>query len=156
MFTDCASVSYANLTNFIIHSPVDILDQFTGVNQNVKICVEELNYRNYLTSSSFYYCNNNWFKKGIKIYLRKSICINIWNETFNNKYEYFNLCFQGCPIDTYPIINEYLFIDKTPEGYYLNINIKNMSIVIILVKIVLEKEMKQLMIAKNVKMVINF
>ena len=40
------------------------------------------------------------------------------------KYEYNLLCHEKCPVNTYTIENEYLCLDKKPEGYYLYNNIE--------------------------------
>ena len=48
----------------------------------------------------------------------KKECVEKCNED-GNKYEYKTFCYDKYPSNTYPIENNFLCLDKKPEGYYL-------------------------------------
>ena len=117
MFDDCQSLTYADLSSFSI-----VTDQFNNVNSNPKICIrDDIDISNLPGSRN--QCSDNCFNNNIKIDLSSNTCINNCNQC-SNIYEYYNLCFQTCPENTYPKINEFLCLDKKPKGYYLDIDNK--------------------------------
>ena len=159
MFYYCDSLIFLNLKNFQINSTVDKTDAFDEISGNVKYCIKDENTRNYLLPDEYFLCNDICFNENIKIDIKNNKCI----ETCSGqkyygsyyKYEYNNICYFECPTDTYPLFcngNECNDIrecfDKTPENYYLDINYN--------VNIVLDMEMRQIIIVKNVKEIIHF
>ena len=51
--------------------------------------------------------------------MKQNICVEFCNES-EYKYEYNHFCYNKFPDKTYLINNEYLCLDDTPEGYYLD------------------------------------
>ena len=94
---------------------------FLNANSNIKMCIKDDTTINYLPIFRNQ-CSDNCFNNNIKIDLRSNTCINNCNECLNN-YEYYKLCFDICPENTHPKINEFLCLDKKPKGYYLDNNI---------------------------------
>ena len=116
MFENFISLIYLDLSSFTVKNANGKDGIFSGVNNNIKMCIKDENTRNYLTGSRNDYADN-CFKKYIKIDLSSNICIENCNQC-SNKYEYYNLCFSMCPENTYVIINEFLCFDKKPKGFY--------------------------------------
>ena len=121
MFEDCHSLIYADLSSFIIHNTIEAENPFYKANSNLKICVTDDTTISKLPGSRNQ-CSDNCFNNNIKIDLGTNTCIKNCNQC-SNKYEYYNLCFQACPENTYPKINKFLCLDKKPKGYYLDNNI---------------------------------
>ena len=89
---------------------------------NLKICINDLNTRNILSSyGKTFDCSNVCVKKNLKIDSQYERCVENCNET-NYKYEYNNTCYNECPYETYSKENEYFCYDERPEGYYLDFN----------------------------------
>ena len=118
LFERCDSLIYADLSSFIIHHTINTDYMFLNANSNIKMCIRDDTTINYLPIFRNQ-CSDNCFNNNIKIDLRSNTCINNCNECLNN-YEYYKLCFDICPENTYPKINEFLCLDKKPKGYYLD------------------------------------
>ena len=117
MFQECKDLIYADLSSFRISNTILTTEQFREVNSNLKICVNDRTTISFMPGSRNE-CSDKCFNENIKIDLSQNTCINNCNECLN-RYEYYNLCFDICPGNTYPIIDEFLCLDKKPKGYYL-------------------------------------
>ena len=121
MFVHCYSLIYADLSSFIIHHTITTDGMFLGANSNLKMCIRDDTTLNYLPPFRNE-CSDSCFNNNIKIDLSSNTCVNNCHDC-SYKYEYYRLCFDICPENTYPKINEFLCQDKKPKGYYLDNNI---------------------------------
>ena len=123
MFYDCQSLIYVDLSSFIIYHTIESASMFQNANSNLKICIRDDTTISNLPLNDLpnlrNQCSDNCFNNNIKIDLSSNTCINNCNQC-SYRYEYYNLCFQTCPENTYPKINEFLCLDKKPKGYYLD------------------------------------
>ena len=134
MFYDCQSLIYLNLNSFYLNNSVKMDLIFNFISPYVKICANDeiiLNKLSKYSKSSD--CSDICFKPNIKIDTKNKKCI---ESCLNNKYEYElnNICYNECPKDSFIISDDELdnnnsenikkCYDKTPEGYYLDINNK--------------------------------
>ena len=147
MFNDCNELMYADLSNFKTNSLTSIQclfchakeliyvnlgnfsldfhdeDPFNNTPFKLKICIQNENLRTVLKKTyndQNFTCLDECFMENIKIDFEKKQCINSCNENENqiNKFQYYNLCYDRCPDETYSIINdnnEYFCFDDIPE-----------------------------------------
>ena len=107
MFYSCSSLISLNLLNFDSSSVTRGLNKmFKGINRDIILCfsdqrikdqVEEVLNDNYINN-----CSHNCFSsKNSKIIEDQKVCV---SDCFNNgeiRYEYGNICYQICPINTH-------------------------------------------------------
>ena len=137
MFYKCESLLFLNLKLFKLYSPVNISYAFNSISSNAKYCIQDDATKNYLIPDKQSNCDYDCFKENIKIDLQNNECIetclnHIYKECFGYliyyKYEYNNICYDKCPMDTYPLFCNGIecnykireCFDKTPEFYYLD------------------------------------
>ena len=135
MFYKMQSLIYLNIYSLEINNKTNIKQPFDGLPNNLKICANENNMKNYLLSlNKNIDCSDICFQKNIKLDIINNECINSCNDNGYN-HECNNICYNECPEETYPIINnisnkddisvEYddgviICWDRNPEGYYLD------------------------------------
>ena len=130
MFYKCGSLIFLNLKSFQMNSSVDKNNAFSQLSNNIKYCIQDVDTKNVLIGNKPSNCNDDCFKKNIKIDINNNKCVETCLN--NGNYEYNNICFYECPKDTYALFcvgdecnnqvkNCY---DKIPEKYYLDINDK--------------------------------
>ena len=138
MFEGCKSLISLNLNHFSIKKLEQYQNMFTGCNPNITFCINE-------TINQFYSQILNIFKNNCsdpcyinsnnKIIKDKNKCVENCLFDLDYPYEYKNICYKYCPLNTYiSSNNDYLCLDtcnyynynKTKcfdnilEGYYLN------------------------------------
>ena len=134
MFVDCESLIYLTLGFFQLNNAIEKNDVFKGVPKSVKICANNIDTINYLIENNLTSdCSNYCFKEGKdkKIDLINKDCA---NSCENVGYEYNNICYNKCPkgklVNNYfcednlcnnEIQNSIKCLDKTPQGYYLDL-----------------------------------
>ena len=112
MFQDSKSLLYLNLYSFIIKNGIPIDSVLLDTPSNLKICINDLNTRNILSSyGKTFDCSNVCINKNLKIDSQYKRCVENCNET-NYKYEYNNTCYNECPYETYSKENEYFAMIK--------------------------------------------
>ena len=134
MFYYCQSLIYLNLNSFHLRNSVKLDFIFNSIPSYTKICANDeiiLNKLSEYHKSSD--CSDICFKPNIKIDIKNKQCI---ESCLNKGYEYElnNICYNECPKDSFLILDDELdniyfenikkCYDKTPEGYYLDINNK--------------------------------
>ena len=114
---------------------------------NIINCYNKCGHYYYFDEYNNYQCTNDYkCHEGYKLINSTKKCIdNCQNDNiYNYKYEYNNICYPSCPIDTYEInINSYICelkckpnnkyfnyektqcIERIPDGYYCNDNLIN-------------------------------
>jgi surface protein len=160
MFRNCSSLIYLNMDSFQLNSTINKTDAFKEVSPNLVFCIKDNYTKNYLfgedkISICLESCSNENNKK-INILIEGCVksCINNRFE-----YEYNNVCYHECPNDTYSLFYDdenYIYnskecLEQMPQGYYLDINEKNIKSVMKIVNLVMEKEMKHIIIVLNVR-----
>ena len=122
MINECYDLVYLNIDTYELASPIVFHDLFVA-GLDTKYCFKPFDYlvdNNYKAPN----CSDICFKSNIKVLYNSKQCIESCNET-NSKYEFVNICFNECPSGTYSSpFNEYLCLDKAPEGYYLDLDDK--------------------------------
>ena len=119
---DDDSLIYINFNSLIIKEGtiIDIDYMFDNTSPDLKICINDSFTRNILSKyESKFDCNNLCFGKNIKIDLKENKCVQNCNES-EFKYEYNHFCYETCPNKTFTKENEFLCLNKAPEGYYLD------------------------------------
>ena len=121
IFCECGKLKYLNLNSFDVKSGIFKEYSFYGVSGTY--CINDLNndyYNNIYTSSLLSYCSNECFQKNIKYDVEENKCVNDCDE---DKFEYFNICFEDCPENTYKLMKERNICSiEIPENYYLDNN----------------------------------
>ena len=136
MFSYCHSLIYLNLDSFELNYTVNITNSFKGISPDLIICIKDNYTKNYLFGNASISiclepCSNNNNKK-INIFIDGCIksCLN-----YKFEYEYKNVCYHECPNDIYPLFDDNEGIinnskecfEQLPQGYYLDINEKNIK-----------------------------
>ena len=83
---------------------------FTDINPNIKFCIESSNVISSQISSNYINnCSDICFQiENPKIIKEKQICIDNCSFDLEFPYEFNNICYQSCPLDTYiSSINDY-------------------------------------------------
>ena len=156
MFLESKSLLYLNLYSFVIKSGTEIDEILLDTPSNLKIYINDLNTRNLLSSyGKTFDCSDVCTNKNLKIDSQYKRCVENCSES-NYKYEYKNICYNECPNETYSKENEYFCYDEKPEGYYLDSTDLNIKNVLIDVKIVMAQEMKSIIIAVNINLIMFF
>ena len=135
MFNNMQSLIYLNIYSFEINNKTNTTQSFNSLPNNLKICTNENIMKNYLLSlHKNIDCSDICFRKNNKFDIINNECINSCNDNGYN-HECNNICYNECPEETYPIINnisnkdnisvEYddgviICLDRNPEGYYLD------------------------------------
>ena len=117
-----------NLKSFKLKNTVNKDNAFPESSLNIKYCIEDSETKNFLKEIKSD-CSNDCFKENIKIDIENKICIDSCLKN-GYKYEYNNICFNECPKDTFYKFSDgnnseektIECFDKTPQGYYLDIN----------------------------------
>ena len=93
---------------------------FLETPSNLTIYINDLDTRKKLVSSKkIFDCSDYCLRKNLKIDSQNKKCVDSCNEcTF--KYEYNNICYNDCPNNAYTVLNEYLCLDKQPDGFYFD------------------------------------
>jgi len=134
MFYYCQSLIFLNLKNFQISTKVDRTNAFYEISKNVKYCIQDENTKTNLIGYKQSICDDDCFKKNIKIDINNNKCIasclgQIYYGSTYYKYEYNNICYDECPTGAYPFFcngnecnnNISECFDEIPENYYLDI-----------------------------------
>jgi len=129
LFNGCTSLVSLNLYNFNTSSIIDqgyhhMLPELDT--NNPVICFDESKNENIniasIISSFNNECNNICFtENNNKFVVEKKICIPDCNDDDTYKLEYERICYENCPDNSYPTIDNNLLCVKDPEGYYLDI-----------------------------------
>ena len=123
MFDYCRNLIYLNIYLYELED-INKFNDIMKEHSNTKYCFKFANYQNHSFDYGVLNCSDICFKPNIKVLNDSKQCIESCNET-NSKYEFFNICFDECPTGTYSSpFNEYLCLDKEPEGYYLDLKDK--------------------------------
>ena len=122
MFLENKSLLYLNIYSFVIKSGTELDEILLDTPSNLKICINDLNTRNLLSSyGKNFDCSDVCINKNLKIDSQYKRCVENCSES-NYKYEYNNTCYNECPYETYSKENEYFCYDEKPEGYFLDLN----------------------------------
>ena len=107
MFSGCLNLKFINFKNYQDELNISTTNMFYGVNENIKIYMNNIKDENIKNLSpelfSFMCITNNYSlinKKNLKIINDKKICL---DECFKDeiyRYEYNNLCYKECPMET--------------------------------------------------------
>ena len=138
MFYNCNSLVFLNLKSFLKDSLTNIENIFSELSDDIKFCINDVTTRNYLFSSysgKNSICGDNCFNiENPKIDMTTKQCLNDCSESEDNKYEYFNGCYNKCPqgtlLDDFHCSNNECkgkpdsdtCKDETPVGYYYDTN----------------------------------
>ena len=131
MFSHCNSLIYLDFRNFNISNEINIENIFYGVNQDLIYCINETLFPNHKIFKTFFNPNTNncsdiCFQNLNKIkFTENKTCIINCNESNIYKFEYFNICYQLCPLNTIisPFNNNACAPIKCSNKYpYLNSN----------------------------------
>ena len=133
MFYNCLSLIFLNLITFHMDDALTKDKSFDYLSSYSKYCAIDEYTINYLTNiNKEINCSHICFNKNTKIDIINNACI---ESCINNRYHYElnNICYHECPKDSYlkycdtnECINQEVkeCFDRTPEGYYLDINNK--------------------------------
>ena len=143
MFTGCKSLISLNIKNFTSTKFIQSTNIFSNINPNIIFCLENSNNINSEISSNEYKnnCSDICFKAdNPRLIIEKNKCIENCLYDLEYPYEFNNICYKSCPLETYiSSTNDYLCVescnyynynktkcfDNIPEGYYLkNIELK--------------------------------
>ena len=116
MFFECRKLKFLNLKLFNAQSVTNTGYSFYNVNGTY--CINNLNkeYCPYLVKYS--YCSINCFETNIKFDVKEKKCVNDCDE---NRFEYFNICFEDCPENTYKLMRKRnICSNEIPINYYLD------------------------------------
>ena len=130
MFYNCSSLLYLNLYQFKMESPINKTDAFEQINPKVKYCIKDIETKNYLLGNdTISVCSDTCYNENnFKIDIINNTCV---ESCPNERYEYYNICYNRCPKGT--LLNGNLCEDnlclgnnkkilecdgETPEGYY--------------------------------------
>ena len=119
IFSDCYKLIYVNIKQLILTDVVtDKRNMFRNKPTFLKVCINDERTKNKISDQINSDCSNICFNEdiNIKVDLELNKCV----ENCTNKYQYINICSNQCFPGTYPKENEYLCLDKKPEGYYLD------------------------------------
>jgi surface protein len=122
MFKNMTSLIYLNIYSLEIKDNTNLSQTFNLLLNDLKICANGTNMKNYLTRlNKRYDCSDICFIKNIKLDIINNSCLNSCKE-IEYDYEYNNICYQKCPADTHSILSNSVGVclDKNPEGYYLD------------------------------------
>ena len=107
MFSGCLNLKFINFKNYKDELDITTTNIFYGVNENLKIYMNDVNdenINNLIPELSSLMCiTNNYsliYEENIKVINDNRICS---NECFKNeiyRYEYLNLCYKKCPMET--------------------------------------------------------
>ena len=118
-FCNCTSIVFIKLDSFKINNDTITKGFLNLTYKNLKVCLRDEDTINRLNNySNLFDCSDICFNENIKIDSKENKCVNNCNE-IEFKYEFNNICYNECPDITFPIEDEYLCLDKKPEGYYL-------------------------------------
>ena len=123
LFFKCTSLVYINLYSFKIKNTTTKIQVFKNVPNDTKICIEDIDNKNYLLGSDKTAdCSDICFKQNTKIDLSQNKCVEYCNET-KNIFEYNKFCYDKCPFGNQILINDiYTCQNDIPENYYLDTN----------------------------------
>jgi len=124
-FKNLNTLIYLNLNSFINTNSTlkEIIQYFNS--DKTKYCVNDPDTAKFLFGDKAVSdCTNICFNKNIKLDIETNECI-VSCSTHNYELEYNNICYHECPEDTYLTVNNsQICHDKTPEGYYLDLDEK--------------------------------
>ena len=135
MFYNCSSLVFLNLRHFLKDSLNNINEIFGSLAEGVKYCLEDIPTRQVIFyQGGISVCDDSCFTiSKPKIDMSNKQCLNSCSEsTNNNKFEYFNACYDKCPkgtkLDGFQCSNNEcegkpnsaICKDETPIGYYLD------------------------------------
>ena len=122
MFKGCKSLIFLNIFSFNENKLRNVTDMFLYSNKNIIYCINEnttsliKNEIKSLNTSND--CSNICFQNNIKIDLENKRCV---YNCLNNSpfvYEYRNICYRSCPVNTYiSLNNKYLCVDECDQYY---------------------------------------
>ena len=118
-FSYCRKLIYLDLRNFKIlnNQTVALLDTFKDHPETTKYCIEDSYTKEFLLGDKTVDCADLCFQENVEVDLEKDICI--CNEKY--KFEFNNNCYQICPENTFPLLNDkYKCVSEVPENYYLD------------------------------------
>ena len=134
IFYRCTSIECLNLYSFKLKNTIKKSGAIIAISSNVKYCINDTGTKELLLGTyAISNCSNECFNN--KIIIKDTIITDlILGPCDNNQYifKYNNSCYLECPNDTYPLnvnpiainIGKRECFDKTPEGYFLDINNK--------------------------------
>ena len=103
MFQYCINLEFINLNNFDEKNLEDYDHMFTGVPENVVICLNEKITKNKILPQIInktchtIYCSYNWKSKQKKIFNNANKCNESCDNNIQYKYEYNGKCLEYCP-----------------------------------------------------------
>ena len=107
MFSGCLNLKFINFKNYQDELDMSTTNIFYGVNENLKIYmndVKDKNINNLIPELSSLMCiTNNYsliYEENIKIINDNRICLNECSNDEIYHYEYLNLCYKKCPMET--------------------------------------------------------
>ena len=135
MFNNCKKLNYVNLNNSYERNDLFVSSMFGSDPINMAICINNNNTKIFGSLSKLKCpiidCSNDWKIHQKKVVYETQICVDNCSETENNTYEYENICYETCPIGTYPHKN--FKCELTPETDLIlsttdDINIKSSNL----------------------------
>ena len=128
LFTGVNSLIYVNFANAKLDNAANTTNIFLNANSVIKFCINDNQTQTkfkQIDNSMIFDCSDICFQQNIKIDSGAKNCIKSCNESSNISYiyEYNNICYNKCPYDTYPSINnQYLCLSEKPDRHYLDLN----------------------------------
>ena len=134
MFNSCKSIICLNLYSFKLNRPIKKDSVNTMISSTAKYSINDPWTKDYIFGNDIISnCTDECFNN--QLIIKETIITDlILDPCDNNQYifEYNNSCYLECPNNTYPInvnpnainIGKRECLDKTPEGYFLDINNK--------------------------------
>ena len=119
MFFSFRKLKYLNLKQFDVKS--DTVNDYSFYDVSGIYCINGLSshfYSNIYNRLILSSCSNNCFEKNIKFDVKGNKCSNDCEES---EFEYFNICFEDCPENTYKLRRERnICSNEIPINYYLD------------------------------------
>ena len=115
-FSYCRKLIYLDLRNFKIlnNQTVALLDTFKDHPETTKYCIEDSYTKEFLLSDKTVDCSDLCFQENVEVDLEKNRCI--CNKKY--KFEFNNNCYQICPENTFPILNDKYMCSNSVSDYY--------------------------------------
>ena len=126
IFYGCSSLISLNINSFNTVNATGSHHLFTDIGNDLIFCVDPDKTVEISSELSGYTnnCEDICFTgSNVKILVDNKKCIINCQDDNIYKYEYKNICYEECPINTYVSSDNLFLCQNNPEGYYLDINI---------------------------------
>ena len=123
IFYGCSSLVSLNINSFDTSQVNQPKFLFDGVGSNLKFCADPSKSSSIseLISSYDNNCNDICFSgNNLKYVIDNKECLDSCENDLTYQYEYETICYESCPEDTHPTIENLFLCQDNPEGYYLD------------------------------------